>query len=119
MAWPAIATILLAGYERGSDVGEERTPFEDGSARQATLYTRTYDTRRFDFVVKHSDVAEWNTWLKTNRTRFFSFTDVDDQQTRQVRIRGGAGTVTLTYVDGQRYKGERFWRGSVLLEGWW
>ena len=119
--WPyALATIEWSGYERGADSDVERTPFEDGSVRQATLVSRSYELRRFTVAVKLSDHQAFEDWLRVNSNTTFNFRDFSDKVIKDVRLRGGRGTVTLRAVGGdERLDGEFFSRGTVELEGYW
>lgn len=119
-AWPAIAVIHLDGYGRTPDSDVSRTPFEDLSVRQAKIARRVMDVRSFTFSVKLSDKATMDQWLRDNTNTWFDFADLEDQATRQVRIRGGQGTVEMVAgPEGRRLNGERFFTGSIELEGYW
>ena len=117
--WPwNLVTILLAGFEYQPDPDVERTSFEDGSIRQATIRTRSYDVRRFEFVVMASNYDAFDAWLRANSNELINFRDPTDKVVRDVRIRGGRASVSLRAVEGQRLRRERFWRGSIELEGY-
>ena len=119
--WPwGLTTIEWQSYERGADPDVERTSFDDGSVRQARTVSKSYDLRRFTIVVKQDDKANFDDWLRSNGNDFFNFRDLEDRQIRDARIRGGRGSVRLIAVEGnQRLDGQRFWRGTVELEGYW
>ena len=119
--WPYhLATIEWAGYERGADSDVERTPFEDGSVRQATLVSRSYELRRLPIAVKLSNMDSFEDWLRVNSNNLFNFRDVEDRLVRDVKMRGGRGAVTLRAVEGTaRLDKDRFFRGTVELEGYW
>ena len=119
--WPHdLVTIEWAGSERGADSDVERTPFEDGSVRQSTLVSRSYELRRFSVAVKLTKQQAFEAWLRANSNATFNFRDWSDKVIRDVRLRGGRGTVVLRAVGGdERLDGERFSRGTVELEGYW
>ena len=118
--WPwDLVTIFLDGFEYQPDPDTERTQFEDGSVRQAKTVTRSYDVRRFEFVVLASNFAEFDLWLREHGNEFVNFRDPADKMIRDVRVRGGRAAVTRRAVSGQRLRGERFWRGNIELEGYW
>ena len=118
--WPwDLVTILLNGFEYQPDSDVERTTFEDGSIRQAKTATRSYDVRRFEFVVVASNYVAFDTWLRANGNKLVNFRDPVDKGVRDVRIRGGRAAVSLRAVTDQRLRRERFWRGNIELEGYW
>ena len=114
-----LATVLFGGYERLPDSDVDRTPFDDGSIRQAITRTRVFEVRRFNFVVMVTDKAALDTWLRVNNNQWFNFDDVEDGVTRDVRIRGGRAAVRMVAVDGELWMGEEYFRGEMELEGYW
>ena len=118
--WPTYARILWDGFSVTPDNDVHRTEFDDGTVRQAKSLSRVLRVRAFDFQVKASDKAAFNTWLEDNTATSFGFWDTDDEMQRTVKIRGGQGNVPMVADgSGARYDGERFWRGHVELEGYW
>lgn len=118
--WPYhLATIEWEGYERGADPDVERTPFDDGSARQAQTVSRSYEVRRFTVAVQLSNLDAFEDWLRANSNTTFNLRDIEDRAMRDVRMRGGRGSVVLRAVSGLRLNGERFSRGTIELEGYW
>ena len=113
----SLCTIEYPNFEYGADNDVERTPFEDGTVRQAQIVSRSFDTRTISVVVKQSDLSAFHAWLRANANSFVNFRDVSDMTIRDVRIRGGRAGVSLVAVQNQRLDGERFWRGQMTLEG--
>ena len=90
--WPwHLATIELAGYERGGDPDVERTPFEDGAVRQATTVSKSYETRSFTVAVKHSNKDAFQDWLRANTNTDINFRDFEGRNhSGRENPRGGA-----------------------------
>ncbi len=117
--WPwNLATILLEDYGLGREPDTRRTPFEDGAIAQHTFTTRSFKRRMAKIAVTHANLAAFNSWLETNGNKIFNYTDLEDQTSREVKIRGGQGAVNLRYVRNQRLGGERYFMATVELEGY-
>ena len=119
--WPwSLVDIQWEDYETGPDPDVDRTPFEDGAVRQATTVSRPLESRQFNVIVKHSNKAAFDTWTRTNSNKWFNFRDVTDKAVRDCRLRGGRGSFKLRAApDTRRYQGDRYWTGTVEIEGFW
>ena len=118
--WPwALATVEWSGYARTSDPNVRRTELEDGAVRQVKRVSRPFEVRTITVSVKQSNLDAFNDWLRTNANDFFNWHDIEDDTVRDARIRGGAGAVSLVAVAGDRLGDERFFRGTLQLEGYW
>ena len=112
-----LATVLLEDFGLGREPDTRRTPFEDGAIAQHTFTTRSFKLRTVKLAVKFPNLAAFNSWLETNGNSIFNFTDLEDQVSREVKIRGGAGAVNLRYEHNRRLEGERYFTATVELEG--
>ena len=118
--WPwALATLEWSGYGRTSDANVRRTELEDGAVRQVKRVSRPLDVRTITVSVKQSNLDAFNDWLRAYAHGFFNWHDIEDDTVRDARIRGGAGAVSLVAVSGDRLDNERFFRGTLQLEGYW
>ena len=118
--WPwALATVEWSGYGRTSDPNVRRTELEDGAVRQVKRVSRPLEVRTITVSVKQSNLDAFNDWLRANANGFFNWHDIEDDTVRDARIRGGAGAVNLVAVAGNRLDDERFFRGTLQLEGYW
>ena len=113
--WPDYARIVAPGYGLGVANDVERTPWDDGYVRQARIYTETQDRREVRAIVPSANVVTFRTWLKANAHAFFAWTDPQDGTSRQARVVGGYGGVSLiqTAVAGSA----PIWEARFTLEG--
>lgn len=112
-----LATVFLEDMGLGREPDTRRTPFEDGAIAEHKFTTRAFKLRTVRIAVTQANLAAFNSWLDLNGNRMFNFTDLEDGQTRDVKIRGGAGSVNLRYVRDRRLQGERYFQATVELEG--
>ena len=112
-----LATVLLEDNATSQDPDTRRTPFEDGAVAQHEFTTRAFDIRRVKIAVIEPNLTAFKSWLRTNGNAIFNFTDLHDQVSRDVKIRGGAGSVQLVYERDRRLNGERYWTATIELEG--
>lgn len=108
--------IVRDTYSETVEQNVARTSFDDGAIAQKRTAARDWKLRSFDIFVTAANLATFQTFLTTWAHRDFAFVDLDGM-TRQVRVRGGNGSVSLEAQSG-RLNGERYFRGSIELEGY-
>ena len=127
MSWPwNDALILREGYTEAFEPAVRRTTFDDGAIAQKKTAVQDWRLRTFEILVTESHLADFRSWLKSSAHTFFEFNDLDGNA-RQVRVRGGAGSVTLEEQPGRVIppddgsgtpsEAERYYSASVTLEG--
>ncbi len=114
-AWPDYANVAADGYRLGQDSDVERTPFDDGFVRQELRYRGAQTLRELrGWLKSDEDLARFRTWARASAHARFDWTDTEDGERRQVRVRGGAGAIRYTArVRG----GVRTWDFALTLEG--
>ena len=118
-AWPwDLCKIRLADYQLGRESDVDRSVFDSGEISQLKKFTRGFQTREFEVMVKVRNVVAFRKWLDGNAHTWFDFRDWEDKTIRRVRVRGGAGAVALRVKDGERLDGERYLTSRVTLEGY-
>ncbi len=112
--WPFEARIDAEAFEIGRAEDVLRTPFEDGTVRQAR---RGRGLRTWDILAHlDSDAAleRFSGWADAHAHRWFAFPDPLGPGSLRVRVRGGAGGITArARVAG----GQRRWELRLTLEG--
>lgn len=114
-AWPAYANVEAPGYRLGQDNDVERTPLDDGFVRQELRYRSAQRTRQLrGWLKSDADLVRFRTWAAANAHLWFDWTDTEDGQMRQARVRGGAGGIRYT---ARVRDGVRTWDFELTLEG--
>ena len=111
--WPATAAIR-AEYGLAAQPDVERTAFEDGSIRQARLYTGAVITREITAEIAGAGLAAFRAWAAASAHRYFRFPDPTDGRTYNVRVIGGAGGIEYRQVTSL---GGQVWEARMRLEG--
>ena len=114
-AWPDYAHVRADGYAAVQDSDVARTPFDDGLVRQEKRYSAALSVRR---ITAHLDddaaYLRFRDWAREHAHRWFAWTDPEDGITREVRVRAGAGGISVrARVRGNR----RAWEAGLELEG--
>ena len=113
--WPSYARIVAPGYGLGVANDVERTPWDDGYVRQAKIYTASQGLRNTQAIIPGENIVTFRSWLASNAHIPFAWTDPEDGTSRQVRIVGGAGGVSLTQT--ARAGAVPSWEARFTLEG--
>ncbi len=112
--WPNEARIDADALETGQAEDVLRTPFEDGTVRQAR---RGRGLRTWD-ILAHLDsdaaMVAFRRWAGSHAHRWFAFPDPLGPGSLRVRVRGGAGGITAR---GRVSGGQRRWELRLTLEG--
>ena len=119
--WPwDLAKILWDGYGHSRVPRAERTPLADGFVRQEQRVSLRQEIRSVTVVVKLSNLAAFQAWLREHGNGFVNFHDLeepDKEKVRDVRIVGG--DIDLVAASDSLLDGERYFRGQASLEGYW
>ena len=114
-AWPAYARIR-ADYALSAAPAVARTPFDDGSIRQARIYTEDVLIREVVADVPDDRLADLRAWVGRFGERYFAWSDpAAGGRLHEARIRDGAGGVR--YRQTRRSPGPPRWEARMTLEG--
>ncbi len=117
-AWPwDLCKVVVDDYGLGDANNVRRTPMQDGAVDQRQIGAAPFRNRRFEVIVKDSNVPAFLTWVQENGTRWFQFVDLYDKATRNCRIVGGSVDLQRSRRQDETLDGETVWRGNVELEG--
>ena len=116
MAWPDYVPIVVSDQMIGQDSDVVRSRFEDGLVRQERRYDTALHTWSITALIDHDDdLARFRAWARREAHTWFIWTDITTGAARRVRVRDGAGGITLTAaVSAAR----RRWEATLTLEGW-
>ena len=116
--WPwELCKVVIDDYGLGDANNVLRTPMQDGAVDQRQIGASPFRNRRFEVLVKDSQVPLFLTWVQENGTRWFQFVDIYDGATRVCRIVGGTVDLQRSRRQDETLEGEVVWRGNVELEG--
>lgn len=114
--WPSdLCKVLRDGHTESFAPNVRRTDFADGAIAQRRQTTNSWMVRSFTIVVLQSNLAAFQTWLHENGHKDFNFRDWDGT-TRDARLRGGAGGISLEAGSGLM-EDERYYTGEAEVEG--
>lgn len=120
-AWPHdLARIVVDRYGLTYGDNTRRTLMQDGAVDQRRIAEAPPKLRTFDVLVRDSALADFQAWVrKVGGDTWFLLRDLDDNTERRVRILGGRIPLTRQRdrLHADRLPPERYWRGSVTLEG--
>ena len=112
--WPMEARIDAAALETGQAGDVLRTPFEDGSVRQARRGRGLATWSVLAHIDDDAALARLKEWAGDHAHAWFAWPDPVTDRPRRVRVRGGAGGITArARVNG----GHRCWEARLTLEG--
>lgn len=116
MAMPAGTMYLRYNIEIADDPDVQRTPFDDGAARQQRVYTESYTVHRLAVLLEDDESMEtFRAWARREAHTWFSWASPTDGVTRRVRVRGGRAGITYAAQDGGALG--RWWMARFELEG--
>ena len=118
--WPySDVKILFGNYTVNDDPTVTRTSFEDGAFRQEDRATASMKVRTFNIEISNTNIDDVRTFFKTNNVNWFNWRDIDDNEWREVRFRGGGKSVAFSgKAAGERDSAGNFiWSAAVILEG--
>ena len=112
--WPDYAAIEADGLTVRAESDVERTPYDDGSVRQAKRFSSVLVGHAITVLL--DDDGAYNLfrgWAAANAAAFFEFPRSDDGSTAMARVRGGAGGIEYT----ARVSGlKRRWEAQMTIE---
>lgn len=111
--WPDYAPIR-ADLELGADPDVSRTPFDDGSVRQAKVFAAGQLTRRVTAAIARGRLGDFRAWAREYAHVYFLIVDPLDGVPRLARVRGGVGGIRYRQTARQ---GAPTWEGEMVLEG--
>ena len=112
--FPEYAIILTRGYSETSYPAPSRTSLEDGAVDQASLVSRLGRRWSINLIIPEPQAMTFIDWIRRINSDEFNISL--DGVMREVRLVGGAASVSLEKVEGQRYKGERYRNSSIEVE---
>ncbi len=113
--WPYnLCQVIRNDYGTDREANVRRTEMQDGYIEQKRINTKPLRLREFRVDVKESNLASFESWIDDNSHTWFNFRDLDGE-TRDCRVRDGK--VALQQA-ADRWDGERYFTGTVILEGY-
>ena len=118
MIWPDYAAVEASGYGVARDSDVQRTPWEDGAARQSKTATAAFTVRKIKVhLASDADHVRFRAWTAANAHAWFTWRDPDDGMRRRARVRGGDGGIDDIAIVSAA--GTRRWEATMELEGLW